>query len=89
MFEQKIRTTWMWLDGYDVRGVSFDLESGRLQWYDVVGCHCTDEEFLEQSLVAYSQNGPPPGIGLVPADTAAEIDNTISYFLATAQIEMS
>jgi hypothetical protein len=85
MVEQKIKTTWMWLDGYDVRGVSFDLESGRLQWHDVVGCHCTDEEFLEQSLADYRQDGPPPAIGLVPADTAAEIEETLAYYRETAQ----
>ena len=83
MSERKIRTTWMWLDGYDVRGVNFDLESGRFQWFDVVGCHCTDEEFLEQSLAAYRREGAPAGIGLVPADTAAEIEDTVSYYLST------
>ncbi len=85
MVEEKIRTTWMWLDGYEVRGVSFDPASGRFQWYGLVGCHCTDEEFLDQSLVAYQQEGAPPGIGLVPADIAAEIETTIAYFLKTPQ----
>ena len=80
MVEEKIRTTWMWLDGYEVRGVSFDLDSGRLQWYDVVGCHCTDEEFLDQTLAAYRQEGGPAGIGLVPEDVTAEIEKAISRY---------
>jgi hypothetical protein len=75
----------MWLDGYDVRGVSFDQESGRFQWYDVAGCHCTDEEFLEQNLADFRQDGPPPAIGLVPADIAAEIDETLVYYLGIKQ----
>ncbi len=77
MANERVKTAWMWLDGSDVRGLSIDADSGNLHWYDVVGCHCTDEETIEQSIAAYLREGPPAVIGPLPADTAAEIELSI------------
>jgi hypothetical protein len=77
--KQRIPTAWMWLDGSDIRGLSIDVESRRLHWYDVVGCHCSDEETIEQSLESYRQEGAPPYVGPVPADIAAEIEIALGH----------
>lgn len=84
MDDQKkaLPTAWMWLDGSDVRGLSIDLENRKLRWYDVVGCHCSDEEFVDQSPESYQEEGAPAYVGPVPADIAAEIEAVLGQLSA-------
>ena len=73
MGENKMNTAWMWLDGTEVRGLSIDQETKTLRWFDVVGCYCSDEEYVDQAPESYRQDGAPPYVGAIPADVAAEI----------------
>jgi hypothetical protein len=74
MKANKMNTAWMWLDGSDVRGLSIDLETQTLRWFDVVGCYCSDEDYIDQMPDTYRQDGAPPYVGSLPADIAVEID---------------
>lgn len=78
MSQKKLKTAWMWLDGYETRGLAIDPEAGLLEWYDVVGCHCADEEFVRQNIESYRKDGAPPYVGPLPEDTAAEIEETLA-----------
>ena len=71
-------TAWMWLDDYKLHGLTIDLENGTMRWHDAVGCHCADEEYFDQPITDYKQNGPPPMIGLIPEDIEQEITLTIT-----------
>jgi hypothetical protein len=78
MHANKMSTAWMWLDGSDVRGLSIELEIRTLRWFDVVGCYCSDEDYIDQTPEDYRREGAPPYVGAVPADVAAEIDETLA-----------
>lgn len=78
MSENKMNTAWMWLDGTEVRGLSIDLETQTLRWFDVVGCFCSDEEYVDQAPESYRLDGAPPYVGAIPADVAAEIDEALA-----------
>ena len=77
MSENKMNTAWMWLDGTEVRGLSIELETQTLRWFDVVGCYCSDEDYIDQTPEDYRQEGAPPYVGAVPADVTAEIDKAL------------
>jgi hypothetical protein len=82
MNANKMNTAWMWLDGSDVRGLSIDLETQTLRWFDVVGWYCSDEDYIDQVPENYRQDGAPPYVGLLPAEVAAEIDIALAELQA-------
>ena len=77
MVVKGLTTAWTWLDNEEIRGLTLDVDTGTLRWYDQIGCHCTDEEFWPQSLAEFRQQGAPPLISELPADVAAELDEII------------
>ncbi len=77
MVVKGLTTAWTWLDNEEIRGLTLDVDTGTLRWYDQIGCHCTDEEFWPQSLAEFRQQGTPPLISELPADVAAELDEII------------
>ena len=75
--KNRLTTAWTWLDGEDIRGLIVDLDTGTLHWFDQIGCHCTDEDFLPQTTRDFRQDGCPPLIGDLPFDVAAELDEAL------------
>lgn len=73
------KTAWMWRDGDQVRGLSFDREASVLLWHTDIGCHCNQHSDLEQSVEAFKQGGPPAFVGPLPADVAAEVAESLSF----------
>jgi hypothetical protein len=67
----------MWTLNDEMRAVAIDLETQVLSWFDQIGCHCGDTTET-QAGAAYLQDGPPPFIGPLPADVAAELKAMIS-----------
>ena len=73
MAANKMTMAWNWLLDDEIRALVVDVDARALHWYDQIGCHCTDEDYLVQSLGDYQQDGPPPFIGPLPEDVAAEL----------------
>lgn len=67
-------TTWMWRSGDDVMGLSVDVETAVMRWYDQIGCHCTDEDVEVQSIQRFRQEGVPSLYRPLPDDIRAELD---------------
>lgn len=78
MTDNKLATSWIWLDDGETRGLSVDVENSLLCWYDQIGCNCADEDFLSQTAQAFRQEGCPPLIGDLPADVAAELAEVLT-----------
>lgn len=79
MAQQRLTTSWTWVDDDSVRGLTVDKETGALRWYDQIGCHCTDEDYWPQSAQEFRLRGRPPLMGDLPADVAAELEETLSW----------
>lgn len=77
MAEKTLTTAWTWLDDEEIRGLSVDLDTGTLHWFDQIGCHCTDEDFLPQTTKSFRQYGCPPLIGDLPADVGIELGKVL------------
>jgi hypothetical protein len=73
MGADKMTTAWNWLLADDIRALIVDVDAGMLNWFDQIGCHCTDEDFFSQSLLDFQREGPPAFIGPLPDDVAAEL----------------
>lgn len=62
----------MWTLDDEMRALNLDREQGRLAWFDQIGCHCGDST-TTQSLADFRADGPPPFIGPLPPDVAAQL----------------
>ena len=77
MGAEKMTTAWNWLLDEDIPALIVDVDAGMLNWFDQVGCHCTDEDFLSQSLIDFQREGPPAMIGPLPEDVAEELAQSL------------
>jgi len=55
-----------------------DVDSGLLRWYDQMGCRCTDEDYLLQTVEEFQQGDCPPLTGVLPADAAEGLESALS-----------
>ena len=78
MAAKNLTTSWTGLDDDEIRGLTVDIDSGSLRWYDQIGCHCTDEDFWLQTMQEFRQDGSPLLMGDLPGDVAAELEQVLS-----------
>ena len=70
----QMTTSWIWLNGDAVRGLSVDRETAVMRWSDQIGCHCTDEDGQRQSVEQFRREGVPSMYQPVPDDVGSELD---------------
>ncbi len=70
MADRPTTTSWMWAHNNGVQGVTINLDTGRLHWYDNPGCAC-DDNSQEQAIADFLKNGPL--YGSPPEDVVAEM----------------
>ena len=68
---------WIWYANDTVYGLRLDLEDGRLEWYDTVGCDC-DDDAIRQTIAQYRQTGAPNVIPIPPPDILAELNQALT-----------
>lgn len=71
-------TSWIWVSGDGVLGLSIDPETAVLHWYEEIGCHCTDEDGFEQTVARYRQEGVPLMYRPLPDDIRAEVEQLLA-----------
>lgn len=77
MAAKNLTTSWTWLDEDEIRGLTVDVDSGVLRWYDQIGCHCTDEDFWLQTMQEFRRDGSPPLMGELPRGVVAELEQAL------------
>jgi hypothetical protein len=65
----------MWAHNNGVQGVTINLDTGRLHWYDNPGCAC-DDNSQEQTIEDFLTNGPL--YGSPPPDVLAEMHSVLA-----------
>ncbi|MDX1994679.1 MAG: hypothetical protein SF029_20010 [bacterium] len=70
-----VNTSWMWKDGEELNGLKLNRDTGRLEWYDGVGCACGDST-AEQTVEQFRSRGP--AFGNPPADVLEELETAIT-----------
>lgn len=76
------KTAWMWpTEDGDTLGITIDLRTRVVHWYEGLGCACDDSSFA-QTLHEYQAKGSP--LGTLPDDVQAELDATVAALLAEA-----
>lgn len=80
MSQPSLKTAWMWAntDG-ETNGLSIDMETRLLHWFDSIGCACGDSTAV-QTPEQYRARGCP--IGELPEDVQAELDATVDFLVA-------
>ena len=71
-------TSWMWPHNNGVQGVTMNLDTARLHWYDNPGCAC-DDNSQEQTIEDFLKNGPL--YGRLPEDVLEEMRQTLETML--------
>ena len=70
-------TSWIWRGGDNIAGVRLDKARRLLHWTMEIGCHCDGDDDLQQSVLAYLQEGPPGGVPSLPVDVRAELEQAL------------
>lgn len=77
--ELKKQNAWMWLVDEQVYGLSIDMETQQVEWYDDIDCFCAgDNRCATQTVAELSAEWAPPAFLFVPADVLAEIQTFIN-----------
>jgi hypothetical protein len=79
MNKKNLTTSWMWTFDGEFRGLYINSDTKIMNWYDNLECQCADEgSFAEQTIQGFRENGEPAGIGQLPMDVQAELNETLS-----------
>lgn len=78
----EMTTAWMWpsSDG-ETHGLTIDLRTHILHWYDGLGCGCDDSSFT-QTPHEYQAKGSP--LASMPAAIQAEVEATVAALVRGA-----
>jgi len=74
----QLTTSWMWPIENGVNALRIDVDRKMMNWYDEIGCACSDDDLsITQTIAEFQTGGAPNNIQLIPEDVLGEIAQTL------------